>query len=206
MITCTYVCEYHSLYCIKPRSHFVAAHCFDNITKEAILKTVVTANRFDLEKLSMEEGGVDFQVVEYVIHEKYKSAMEGNDIALLHLEPLKDYQKNLDKLATIPIDATDGGIKDIPPAMKEFQEKIKNEDENQGPEKVKLKVLFTLSETASGDEVDAKTKEGIENTGIAIEEGGLQEAKNKADAIQKVDQRVGANVNLVSPEVDMVCY
>lgn len=92
-----------------------AAHCLEPLNRSEVPNAVIaSANRFDISKKASEEGGVDFTIINYIIHPNYNPDKQFmNDIALILLEPTNDTAKNLDKLSFVKLDRTDGGLVNI---------------------------------------------------------------------------------------------
>jgi hypothetical protein len=82
-----------------------------NHTRTHVLNLTVSALRYDLRKTTEEEGGVDFKVIDYMLHPQYdlNNTERGSDIALLQIQPLPKFQSNLNKLSTISMDGSNLG-------------------------------------------------------------------------------------------------
>ncbi len=159
---------------------------------------------------------MEFKVIDFSRPAEYKKATQGGDIMLLRLEPLPEYTKNLNKISTIPIDATDSGMKSLTQAVEDLRKELKTERDKRSSSPhgggMKLNALFQTTgfnyqaaspSVPTGPQstigIDKETKEGIANTGLKVTDDvkSLQEAKNKSEEIQKVDGRRGhVNLNL----------
>jgi secreted trypsin-like serine protease len=109
---------------------------------------IVSANRFDLQKSTLEDDGVDFRVLQFELHPQYSPDDLTNDIALLQIAPLPGFEQNMRNLVTVPIDATNAGLNKLPEAVQQLRRDLKAErDARDGSSsgQMRLNPLFAVS-------------------------------------------------------------
>ena len=87
-----------------------AAHCVAGKSMDELSKMTVSANRYDLSKSALDEGGVDFDIIEYAIHAQFDSQSLANDIAMLRVQPRAGFEQNLQNIRPIPLDQKQAGV------------------------------------------------------------------------------------------------
>lgn len=97
---------------VPDKSKFVvatAAHCLadKNLERDVYGKYLVQANRRDLSKSVLEEGGVEFVIVRGYVNPRFNQNAGGapiNDVALFELKPTAATAQNVGNLKYISMD------------------------------------------------------------------------------------------------------
>lgn len=153
----------------------------------------VAANRYDLSKTSLEEDGVDFRILQYVIHNDFDPDSFANDIAMLLVEPKEGFEQNLQNIQPIALDQTNAGLFDqAARALKKRSADAVTAVQNTGldPQSGDINDLVEKADKIQGVDTRSQINQKLYAAGWGVEAEG---SENSSNILLRTSMKVAEN-------------